>query len=156
VTIFERPRFKVANALAAKLRATELAIATHSVIIGLTCGALPSSDHTFVTLAVALCFHQFVEGIALGLMICRTNDISARERNSVVALFGAGCSGGLLIGSVLEVAGDGGGIIKGVLNAVGAGMLTVVGTEFVGKRSGEGVALMAAGAAAMAIIAYWN
>ncbi|SAM05594.1 hypothetical protein [Absidia glauca] len=49
----------------------ELGIAIHSIIIGMTMGT--SSEETFVVLFIALIFHQFFEGIALGTRINELN-----------------------------------------------------------------------------------
>ncbi|KAG2200305.1 hypothetical protein INT47_000298 [Mucor saturninus] len=52
----------------------ELGIIMHSIIIGLTLG---TADNTsFQTLLIALCFHQFFEGIALGT---RVNDLQYKS-----------------------------------------------------------------------------
>lgn len=52
----------------------ELGIIMHSIIIGLTLGTGDSAS--FQTLLVALCFHQFFEGIALGT---RVNDLQCKS-----------------------------------------------------------------------------
>ncbi|KAJ3005672.1 high-affinity Zn(2+) transporter zrt1, partial [Thoreauomyces humboldtii] len=44
----------------------ELGIASHSIIIGLTLGA---ARDEFRTLFIALCFHQFFEGLALSTVV---------------------------------------------------------------------------------------
>ncbi|KAI8071701.1 ZIP zinc transporter-domain-containing protein, partial [Gongronella butleri] len=49
----------------------EFGIAMHSIIIGITLGL--SSEDTFIILLIALIFHQFFEGIALGT---RINDLN--------------------------------------------------------------------------------
>lgn len=48
----------------------EMAIMVHSVIIGVTLGV---SAEEFVALWIALCFHQFFEGVGLGSMICKVD-----------------------------------------------------------------------------------
>lgn len=52
----------------------EIGIIMHSIIIGLTLGNADSTS--FETLLVALCFHQFFEGIALGT---RVNDLQCKS-----------------------------------------------------------------------------
>ncbi|KAI7887252.1 ZIP zinc transporter-domain-containing protein [Mucor mucedo] len=52
----------------------ELGIIMHSIIIGLTLGTADSTS--FQTLLIALCFHQFFEGIALGT---RVNDLQYKS-----------------------------------------------------------------------------
>lgn len=52
----------------------ELGILMHSVIIGITLGTVDSSF--FITLLVALVFHQFFEGIALGT---RVNELECKS-----------------------------------------------------------------------------
>ncbi|KAI9303120.1 ZIP zinc transporter-domain-containing protein [Cunninghamella echinulata] len=49
----------------------EFGIAVHSIIIGVTLGT--SSETTFIVIFIALIFHQFFEGIALGTRINETN-----------------------------------------------------------------------------------
>ncbi|KAJ1972577.1 hypothetical protein H4R34_005364, partial [Dimargaris verticillata] len=49
----------------------EIGIAMHSVIIGLTLGT--TSDSEFISLWVALVFHQFFEGVALGSRLADLN-----------------------------------------------------------------------------------
>ncbi|KAI9030742.1 Zinc/iron permease [Phycomyces nitens] len=45
----------------------ELGILVHSIIIGITVGT--TGNHGFITLLIALVFHQFFEGVALGTRI---------------------------------------------------------------------------------------
>ncbi|KAJ3227180.1 hypothetical protein HK099_003143 [Clydaea vesicula] len=47
--------------------ALEAGILFHSLVIGLTLGVAP--DSTFTVLLVAICFHQFFEGMALGVLV---------------------------------------------------------------------------------------
>ncbi|KAJ8331057.1 hypothetical protein QVD99_001140 [Batrachochytrium dendrobatidis] len=48
----------------------ELGIASHSIIIGLTLGV---ATDEFTTLLIALCFHQFFEGVALSAIVTEAN-----------------------------------------------------------------------------------
>lgn len=145
-----------------KLRAMEFAIATHSIIIGLTAGSLTSVS-AFLASTLALCFHQFFEGLALGVAASESA-ATPKERLAVVLLFSTCCGGGIAVCAAFssienDVPGDGDGtadLVEGCLNAVGAGMLLVIATEFTGKGGEkESFIMMAIGAAAMAILAVW-
>lgn len=52
----------------------ELGIVMHSIIIGITLGS--TDNESFTTLLIALVFHQFFEGIALGT---RVNDLNCKS-----------------------------------------------------------------------------
>lgn len=53
----------------------EAGILFHSIIIGLSLGVTADLD-TFKTLLIAICFHQFFEGLALGALIAKLNQKS--------------------------------------------------------------------------------
>lgn len=54
----------------------EIGISIHSVIIGVTLG---TSTDDFNALLVALCFHQFFEGLGLGQILSEIADVSERK-----------------------------------------------------------------------------
>ncbi|KAJ2869134.1 hypothetical protein FB639_004788, partial [Coemansia asiatica] len=60
----------------------ELGIALYSVLIGL---ALAISDHGFFALFIAICFHQFFEGLALGTSLAELYWIKAQIAASAAA-----------------------------------------------------------------------
>ncbi|KAJ1660998.1 hypothetical protein IWQ61_000152 [Dispira simplex] len=103
----------------------EFGIALHSIFVGLALGTSEGAD--FVTLLIALCFHQFFEGIALGSRIAELpyrsvwmplgNAILVASTTPLGAVFGMG------IRSVYRARSAHTLIIQGVLNAVSSGML---------------------------------
>ncbi|KAJ1957509.1 hypothetical protein IWQ62_005070 [Dispira parvispora] len=103
----------------------EFGIALHSIFVGLALGTSEGAD--FVTLLIALCFHQFFEGIALGSRIAELpyqsvwlplgNAILVASTTPLGAVFGMG------IRSVYRARSAHTLIIQGVLNAISSGML---------------------------------
>ena len=151
----------------------EVALNVHSVIIGLAVGLAP--DDTFVPLLVALVFHQFFEGIALGARLFDT-DFSGLFSAFLSLLFALSAPVGMAIGTGLV--GSGGIatnsvaflVTTGVLDGLCAGILLYIGffllffdfsadiKKFGGNRGLDQAALIFAlwvGAAAMAIIGRW-
>jgi len=61
--------------------ALELSIAIHSIIIGVDIGLLSRSGEmvTLITLVVAICFHQYIEGFSIGVSILAASDTLTRE-----------------------------------------------------------------------------
>ncbi|CAO3576914.1 unnamed protein product [Absidia cylindrospora] len=101
----------------------ELGISIHSVIIGITMGT--SSEETFLVLFIALIFHQFFEGIALGT---RINDLNCRSwlKPIVMALFFVlttpiGVAIGIGIKSVMDVPSTL--LAQAILDSLSAGIL---------------------------------
>jgi zinc transporter 1/2/3 len=151
----------------------EIAMTTHSVIIGLAVGLAVDAD--FVPLLVALVFHQFFEGIALGARLFET-DFSGLVSVFLALLFALSAPAGMAIGTGLIA---GGGIATrsvaflvttGVLDGLCAGILLYIGFSLLLgdfsadiKKYGGGhglgkAALIAAlwvGAGAMAVIGRW-
>jgi zinc transporter 1/2/3 len=151
----------------------EVALNVHSVIIGLAVGLAP--DDTFVPLLVALVFHQFFEGIALGARLFET-DFSGLFSAFLSLLFALSAPVGMAIGTGLV--GSGGIatnsvaflVTTGVLDGLCAGILLYIGfsllfsdfsadvKKFGGNSGLNQAALIFAlwvGAAAMAIIGRW-
>jgi zinc transporter 1/2/3 len=73
----------------------ELGIALHSVIIGISLGVITGSE--FRTLLIALCFHQFFEGFALGSAVILTEP-SKRTSVLTVLAFASSTPIGVAIG----------------------------------------------------------
>lgn len=128
----------------AKVYATEVAIAIHSIIIGFTMGINPKTD-ALIGFTVAMVFHQLFEGISLA-MIARQGKLTPTALAILVTVFASSLPTGILIGRTLyqiaESAGDGeadrgGGdgadlftlFFQGVPNAVASGMLLHIGFE---------------------------
>ncbi|KAJ1655630.1 hypothetical protein IWQ61_004645 [Dispira simplex] len=103
----------------------EFGIALHSVIIGLALGTADGQE--FLPLLIALCFHQFFEGIALGARIAGLN-YSAAWMPMVNALAYAittplGTALGVALRSVYQARSPTTLAVQGVLDAVSAGIL---------------------------------
>lgn len=106
----------------------EFGIALHSVLIGVTLGVTAES---FVALLVALSFHQFFEGMALGAQIARVEKMSFRSAMCMVIFFAITTPIGIAIGigiqlktynpkSVPSL------LVNGILDSVSAGILIYV------------------------------
>ena len=151
----------------------EIAMTTHSVIIGLAVGLAVDAD--YVPLLVALVFHQFFEGIALGARLFDT-DFSGLFSAFLALLFALSAPVGMAIGTGLIA---GGGIATrsvaflvttGVLDGLCAGILLYMGFSLLlgdftadvkkyGRSHFAGTAALIAalwvGAGAMAVIGRW-
>jgi len=75
----------------------ELAIAVHSVLVGLGLGIIDKSPSDALVLSIALCFHQFFEGIALGMSGVKSQ-LSRNAAIYMVLIFMVGCPFGVLLG----------------------------------------------------------
>ena len=106
----------------------EFGIALHSVLIGV---ALGTNTDEFVALFIALGFHQFFEGMALGAQIAGVKGMSTRSAISMVLLFGVTTPVGIAVGigihsreynprSVTAL------LVNGILDSVSAGILIYV------------------------------
>ena len=154
-----------------KVYAMEGAIAVHSVIVGFSLGVSTGDDIAIASLAFALAVHQFFEGIALGLAALEAN-ISKPALFFLVAMFSTSIAAGVVVGvfvtSVEDSAGGVGGLnealCRGVPNAVGGGMLSVIAGEFLNKdlgpqaghkRSGSKLFLLFLGGTVMSVLAFW-
>ena len=83
----------------AKVYATEVAIAIHSVIIGFTMGVNPHTG-ALVGFTVAMVFHQVFEGIALA-MIAQQGRLTTRALFVLVTVFASSLPTGIVIGRTL-------------------------------------------------------
>ena len=106
----------------------EFGIALHSVLIGVALGVTTES---FIVLLIALSFHQFFEGMALGAQIARVERMSLLSAISMVAFFAVTTPIGIGIGigihsqtynpkSVAAL------LVNGILDSVSAGILIYV------------------------------
>ena len=151
----------------------EFGIALHSVLIGVTLGVTTES---FVVLLIALSFHQFFEGMALGAQIVRVERMSLLSAILMIVFFAVTTPIGIAIGigihahtynpkSVSSL------LVNGILDSVSAGILIYVAlvnlitAEMgVGAHSFHGLktrlkvlyfVALYAGAGAMALLGRW-
>ncbi|KAJ1981215.1 hypothetical protein H4R35_000813 [Dimargaris xerosporica] len=107
----------------------EFGIALHSIFVGLSLGTADGTE--FVTLLIALCFHQFFEGIALGSRIAElpSNSVWKPVCNAVVVASTTplGAVLGMAIRSVYRARSEATLIIQGILYAISSGMLIYTG-----------------------------
>jgi len=132
----------------AKVYATEIAIAIHSIIIGFTMGINPNTS-SLIGFTIAMIFHQLFEGVALS-MIARQGNLDVRALVVMVFLFSLSLPTGILIGLIVyrvldddddnddssTTSEEDGGelrvstiLFQGVPNAISAGMLLHIGFE---------------------------
>ncbi|KAF9911559.1 hypothetical protein EC991_003023 [Linnemannia zychae] len=151
----------------------ELGIALHSVIIGVTLGTTVGTE--FVSLLIALLFHQFFEGVALGGRIASLQFKRTSIRPWLLsAWFACSTPLGMAIGIGIRSTYEGESvtslIVQGVFDACSAGILLytalvqLMSTEInsnvafreasKGSQVGQFLALWM-GAAAMAIVGKW-
>ncbi|KAJ3274300.1 high-affinity Zn(2+) transporter zrt1 [Terramyces sp. JEL0728] len=149
----------------------ESGILVHSLIIGLTLGVTP--DTGFVSLLIAICFHQMFEGMALGILIS-----NAKFDTKVKYVLGflyplttpIGISIGVGVRNVFNANDPKMILIQGILDSISAGILfyncyaELISNEvnhspsfnrFSKKFKAACFISMYAGAAAMAIIGIW-
>jgi zinc transporter ZupT len=107
----------------------EFGVSVHSILIGLTTGIV--GETRLKVLLVALCFHQFFEGIALGSRIAEADMSSHAEEGFMVFLFSVSCPVGLAIGVGLTNAINPNGATynyaAGIFDAICAGILLYIG-----------------------------
>jgi len=149
----------------------EVGIALHSIIIGLTLGVTPTAE--LVPLLIALSFHQFFEGVALG---SRIGELGGGwwKASSMAMVFALttpiGTLIGILVRSMYSDTNTNVMLIQGTLDAVAAGILIYVGwvhmiagevahnNDFSSLRRWERIAAFVAiwlGAGVMALIGNW-
>jgi zinc transporter 1/2/3 len=78
----------------------EFGVALHSVLIGVALGTTDSSS--FVALFIALCFHQFFEGIVLGAQIERLDNKSLVSAIVMIIFFALTTPVGIAIGIAIH------------------------------------------------------
>jgi len=106
----------------------EFGIALHSVIIGLSLGVTPSGP--FIPLLIALCFHQFFEGVALGSRIGELGGgwTKAVGMGMVFAITTPmGTMVGILVRQVYSDSNANTLLVQGILDSLAAGILIYVG-----------------------------
>lgn len=152
--------------------AMEAAIAIHSVLIGMGLGVINNSFARAVTLALALCFHQLFEGMALGMSAIRA-DLDRRALLSLITIFSTSCPlggcFGLLVSESLDFEDERTSLILGTMNALAAGTLLQIGfmnllNEDFSAHSAKKQSIslvcykllaLLAGAGAMCVLAIW-
>ena len=108
----------------------EFGFTTHSVFIGLAVGVV--GDEDLRALLVALCFHQFFEGVALGARLTEagfstTADAAFAIVFGVSAPLGIGVGVGLASGGGLSTAGGTFLLLQGCFDGICAGILLHIG-----------------------------
>jgi len=108
----------------------ELAIAVHSVLVGVGLGIITKNVKAVFTLGVALCFHQLFEGIALG-MVGANAGLKGDGVVVMILMFVASCPVGIVLGMCLESSLNKEAAttnwVLGCLNALAAGTLLEIG-----------------------------
>jgi len=104
----------------------EFGITAHSILIGLTLGVTPAAQ--LVPLLVALVFHQFFEGVALGTRIAEITPANRKSRAMVLSLIFAlttplGTAVGIGVRTVYVGTSSTALLVQGILDAVSAGIL---------------------------------
>lgn len=146
----------------------ELGCVFHSVIIGVSLGiALTYED--IIPLLVALCFHQFLEGLILGLALVRSS-LGRIKQICMAVAYALTCPAGVAIGIGVAYGYDSHSVtaraVQGTLNGIAAGMLLYLGSMWVltGLWSPQLVkpwhrvasfSALVVGAACMAVLAIW-
>jgi len=107
----------------------EFGVAVHSVFIGLENGVV--DEQTLKTLLVALCFHQFFEGVALGARIADANMPSHWQEFLLASIFSIAAPIGIMVGviitSTLNPNGQSFLLIQGTFDGVCGGILLYIG-----------------------------
>ncbi|KAF9152525.1 high-affinity Zn(2+) transporter zrt1 [Linnemannia schmuckeri] len=108
----------------------EAGVAAHSVIIGVTLGI--SSGSEFTGLLIALLFHQFFEGFALGARIADLNLERTSTHYFLALIFALTTPAGVVIGTLISqqaYAADSATslMVEGVLDAISTGILLYMG-----------------------------
>ncbi|KAJ3126433.1 hypothetical protein HK100_010264 [Physocladia obscura] len=78
----------------------ELGILFHSLIIGITLGV--SADNAFVSLLVAVCFHQMFEGMSLGVLIGKLAGLSDGVKRGLCLMYPLTTPLGIVIGIAIR------------------------------------------------------
>ncbi|EGC31000.1 hypothetical protein DICPUDRAFT_92877 [Dictyostelium purpureum] len=106
----------------------EFGISVHSVMVGLTVGV--ADNHTLKALLVALSFHQFFEGVALGSRIADAKLKTHWHEALLTTIFSVSAPIGIAVGisvyQSLNVNGSDFLLVSGVLEAVCAGILLYI------------------------------
>ena len=106
----------------------EGAIAIHSIIMGISLGAMDNDEVSAIrVLMIAYGIHQSLEGISLGCAISAT-DLSTGKMTGLIAFFCCTLPFGILVGLSIASAteSESGEIIAGFANGIAAGILIYV------------------------------
>ncbi len=133
------------------LLGTEAGFTVHSVLIGLAVGV--AADGELGTLLVALSFHQFFEGVALGARLLDSSYSGATQAAlallfAAAAPIGIGAGAGAVSHGGLNTSGADFLLTQGVSDGVCAGILLHIGFSMAIKDFPEDTAKVAAGAGA--------
>lgn len=114
----------------------EISVAIHSVIIGITLGSTSGPDNlqSLQALIIAICFHQFFEGLGLGTVIESARlDLGVRKIGMFALVFALTVPIGVAIGIVItndQALVDGPSVIQeytlGCLNSISGGIMIYV------------------------------
>ena len=125
-----------ASGLSQRFHVLEASISLHSILIGLGIGLATTGWRQQVVLALALCVHQFLEGLALG-MLGRTSKLSRLDWQRTFLAFTLslpiGAAAGALVRCVYTDFAGNRAVrwCSGLLNAFAAGTLTNIGVGMV-------------------------
>lgn len=160
----------------------ELSVAIHSIIIGVEIGLLAGTEDTvtLVSLTIAICFHQFMEGFGLGTTLCNVlggyNAASGLLGNFklflFVLIFAVTVPLGIVIGIVTasseSAESDSSVLAKGIASSLAAGSLLYISlaemmavyfnAPELSHQPGLKIAMLlsaCAGTAILAILAIW-
>ncbi|KAF9571316.1 hypothetical protein EC968_000756 [Mortierella alpina] len=107
----------------------EAGVASHSIVIGVALGV--SSDAEFTGLLVALVFHQFFEGFALGARIAELDFESTMNHYLLALVFSLttpiGAALGIVISSSYDPTSVAALLSEGILDAISTGILLYMG-----------------------------
>jgi hypothetical protein len=117
----------------------EFGVTTHSLFIGLAVGI--TDDAGLRALLVALCFHQFFEGLALGSRLAEARLPSYRHEIALSLLFAVSAPIGIAIGvgvaTSLNANSAGFLLVQGIFDALCAGILLYLGFSLLLHDFGE-------------------
>lgn len=147
----------------------ELGCVFHSVLIGLGLGVIVNDRHQAIALTIALCFHQFLEGVSLGSIMILGFSLwkSALMVLAYAVTAPLGIAIGIAVSSSYNTHGTTAAAVEGTLNGISAGMLLFVAmhqligeelTHVEGEKQRTRVFLfmgIVLGALSMCILAIW-
>jgi solute carrier family 39 (zinc transporter), member 1/2/3 len=145
----------------------EASIATHSIIIGFALGSYTATEvSTIEALMIAYAFHQFFEGISLGVVVSMAK-FQVLPSTVLALIFALTVPVGIIIGITTTSSAEGD-IVRDIANAFAAGSLLYNGLiemaaeDFADPQLAKKPSLklsmivaMFAGAFCMALLAYW-